>query len=150
MKEIIKNYFYLIVVILIAIPVSIPYWRAFKLSREKQNNQPFSKSVLVTSAIGLILGFILGIIVLKYTDAGWDVLFTPIIISLFALGTILGVFVAFRAGYFRETMKSRIFESASPEALVLPVNESWALTALAFIWGTIAGLLGSLILIIII
>jgi hypothetical protein len=144
MKETIANYWYIIVVILIAIIVSAPYWKALKLSRAQKAQRPFPRSVLVAATIGFILGVILGIIILKYTVSGWVDIFPQLIFTLFFFGALMGLIVALKTG------GAKIFaHQAKPEVLAVPVEKSWALTTLTFIVGAIAGILVSLILIMI-
>ena len=150
MINIIENYFYIIVAIVIAVVVSVPYWKALKLSRAQKAKHPFPRSVLVVATIGVILGIILGVVVLKYTVSGWEDIFPPLFFTLFFFGTLLGLVVALKAGAFSKAMQPKgFFDQGNPESLALPVETSWALTSLAFIWGTIGGLLGSMILIVV-
>jgi hypothetical protein len=144
MKDIISNYWYLIVAIPIAVFVSIPYWKALKLSRAQKSKHPFPRSVLVASAIGFILAVILGFIVLKDAVVDWEYRLFQLISPLFFFGTLLGLVVALKAG-----VQFKVFEQVKPKDLALPVEASWALTALAFVWGAIGGILGSMILIVV-
>lgn len=132
--------------LVIAVPIAvfslIPYWKAWRLSRTQKANKSFPPSVLIAAGIGFIFGFVLNIIVLKNATAKWEDIFLPIIGILFFLGAMLGLIVAFKTG-----IKPKIFKTPNPEALALPVEASSVLSALAFIWGTVGGILGSMFLI---
>jgi ABC-type lipoprotein release transport system permease subunit len=108
----------------------------------RKAKHPFSRSVLVAATIGVILGVILGIIFLKYTVSGWEDIFLQLIFTLFFFGVLLGLVVALKTGGVK------IFaQDAKPEALALPIESSWVLTALALVWGIVGGILVSLALI---
>jgi hypothetical protein len=140
MKNTITSYWYIIAAILIAILVSSQYWKAWQLSRAQKSKHPFPRSILVASVIGFILGITLSVIALKCGSTVWEARLFALFLILFFCAIILGLFVALTAGAFRSGQ-------TESEALARPVETSWALTALVFIVGTVAGILVAMILI---